>query len=246
MPPVENGNGIGFRRNGKMRACEPCRKGKLACDHTAPFCGRCVRRKMTDKCLYHPNPMTGMTPPKRAPVQEQEPEFQPSGLSAEELQVLHQFRQPAQQLDQIAQPSPPVGPIPLSSPLSLQENQGGGNVQDAPQEVNHETHHQFRDYIAPRLPNVDRWKTSIYPRSARYNGPTSFSAVFSEHRTNNGDLMDIDENTRKHPGAWPFGQPLRKNHSFSLFLMSSNTISLFEPTLFSCYITCFLKLIGTI
>ncbi|KAM3065299.1 hypothetical protein ACMFMF_011237 [Clarireedia jacksonii] len=32
------------RRNGHLPSCEPCRKGKLACDHQLPFCGRCVRR----------------------------------------------------------------------------------------------------------------------------------------------------------------------------------------------------------
>src|ERR1700734_740005 len=70
MPPKENE--IGYRRNGKKQACEPCRKGKLACDHGAPFCGRCVRRKTTARCIYHPAPMTqnratAMTSPQQSP-----------------------------------------------------------------------------------------------------------------------------------------------------------------------------------
>ncbi|KAI0517433.1 hypothetical protein F5B22DRAFT_602919 [Xylaria bambusicola] len=47
-----------YRRNGKLQSCEPCRKSKLRCDHVVPTCSRCVRRKCTDKCVYHPNPLT--------------------------------------------------------------------------------------------------------------------------------------------------------------------------------------------
>ncbi|TVY34147.1 hypothetical protein LSUB1_G006396 [Lachnellula subtilissima] len=46
------------RRNGKQQACEPCRKAKIACDHSLPTCDRCRRRKVTEKCVYHAAPMT--------------------------------------------------------------------------------------------------------------------------------------------------------------------------------------------
>ena len=49
------------------------------------------------------------------------------------------------------------------------------------------------------------WKEMVFRRSARYYGPTSFAAIFSEHHE---DLLDIGEDIRKHPGAWPFGPPL--------------------------------------
>lgn len=52
-------NQIGkYRRNGKLQSCEPCRKSKLRCDHTTPSCGRCVRRKRAEQCVYHPSPLT--------------------------------------------------------------------------------------------------------------------------------------------------------------------------------------------
>lgn len=51
-----------FRRNGKLQACEPCRKGKLRCDHMMPSCGRCTRRNKSDKCVYHPAPLTKTAP----------------------------------------------------------------------------------------------------------------------------------------------------------------------------------------
>ncbi|KAF2847368.1 hypothetical protein T440DRAFT_403541 [Plenodomus tracheiphilus IPT5] len=50
-----------FRRNGKLQACEPCRKGKLRCDHMMPSCGRCTRKNKADMCVYHPAPLTRTT-----------------------------------------------------------------------------------------------------------------------------------------------------------------------------------------
>jgi hypothetical protein len=54
------GAGVGLprRRNGKQQACEPCRKAKIACDHTLPICERCKRRKVAAKCVYIDAPMT--------------------------------------------------------------------------------------------------------------------------------------------------------------------------------------------
>lgn len=56
----------GIRRNGKPKAYEPCRKGKMGCDHALPFCGRCTRRRLTSKCIYHPAPMTREKQPEMA------------------------------------------------------------------------------------------------------------------------------------------------------------------------------------
>lgn len=50
------------RRNGKRPSCEPCRISKLSCDHITPVCGRCQRRKIPQKCIFHPAPMTGLKP----------------------------------------------------------------------------------------------------------------------------------------------------------------------------------------
>lgn len=46
------------RRNGKQQACEPCRKAKIACDHSLPVCERCKRRRVVEKCVYLDKPMT--------------------------------------------------------------------------------------------------------------------------------------------------------------------------------------------
>ncbi|KAI0886619.1 uncharacterized protein GGS22DRAFT_178756 [Annulohypoxylon maeteangense] len=41
-----------MRRNGRPQACDPCRKRKLACDHTQPVCNRCRKRKQDAECVY--------------------------------------------------------------------------------------------------------------------------------------------------------------------------------------------------
>ncbi|KAI1291192.1 hypothetical protein F5Y03DRAFT_400914 [Xylaria venustula] len=42
-----------FRRsNGRVPACEPCKKRKVACDHVRPICTRCIKRKQQHECIY--------------------------------------------------------------------------------------------------------------------------------------------------------------------------------------------------
>ncbi|KAL4939130.1 hypothetical protein BDV06DRAFT_231249 [Aspergillus oleicola] len=47
-----------YRKNGTLRSCEPCRVSKIRCDHATPVCRRCQAKGMSDKCFYHPAPMT--------------------------------------------------------------------------------------------------------------------------------------------------------------------------------------------
>jgi hypothetical protein len=64
------------------------------------------------------------------------------------------------------------------------------------------------EFVRPRNKS-ESWKDAVYQRSAKYYGPTSFSAVFLEHRAMaSEDLLELGEDVRKHPGAWNFGQPL--------------------------------------
>jgi hypothetical protein len=44
------------RRNGKKQACEPCRRRKVACDHTYPICRRCSRRPNGEANCYYASP----------------------------------------------------------------------------------------------------------------------------------------------------------------------------------------------
>ncbi|KAF4637582.1 hypothetical protein G7Y89_g494 [Cudoniella acicularis] len=165
--------GIGYRRNGKKQACEPCRKGKLACDHGAPFCGR---------------------PPTAA-------------LSASSHSAIPQAS------SQTWLPSNvPLVSVPLVSPTTglgtgLQALEVSVNDSEKSRtECRGRKERQPGEQ--PTRKNLDRWKTAEYPKSAKYYGPTSFSSVFSEHKTPDTDLLNIGEDSRRHPGSWLFGQPL--------------------------------------
>ncbi|EJT69570.1 hypothetical protein GGTG_13186 [Gaeumannomyces tritici R3-111a-1] len=54
MEPQPNAapSSVPRRRNGRQQACEPCRKRKLACDHSLPSCQRCRRRNAEAGCVY--------------------------------------------------------------------------------------------------------------------------------------------------------------------------------------------------
>lgn len=186
MPPRENIT-VGYRRNGKKQACEPCRKGKLACDHGSPFCGRCTRRKTTSKCVYHPAPMTRNSNASSAPLPS--PKHTPSLASTEQTQ--HSFSPPA------------------SVPEILQPNSSAGFGADHSRDtISFRLNDPKNNAFGPGQPKPG-WKDAVFPSSARYYGPTSFSAIFSEQQVKlNEELLDINENIRKHPGAWLFGQPL--------------------------------------
>jgi len=185
---------IGYRRNGKKQACEPCRKGKLACDHGSPFCGRCVRRKTTERCIYHPAPMTKVRPPTTSPTDKTISDTTP--LSAPGVTGCF----PAT-LNQRLLTSPhaeiPRSQVREKAPYPGRHPEGG--VAGTASGV---------EFVRPRNKS-ESWKDAVYQRSAKYYGPTSFSAVFLEHRaTASEDLLELGEDVRKHPGAWKFGQPL--------------------------------------
>lgn len=44
---------ISLRRpNGRLPACDPCHRRKVACDHNQPVCNRCKARNQASKCVY--------------------------------------------------------------------------------------------------------------------------------------------------------------------------------------------------
>ncbi|KAL1632681.1 hypothetical protein SLS56_003378 [Neofusicoccum ribis] len=98
-----------YRRNGKLQSCEPCRKGKLRCDHIMPACGRCMRRNKQDQCVYHPAPLT--RPRSTATPRLSEPVLSPPQTASPEAA------------------SPPTQPVTsASAPLSVADDDS--NEQD--------------------------------------------------------------------------------------------------------------------
>lgn len=179
--------GIGYRRNGKKQACEPCRKGKLACDHGNPFCGRCVRRKTTERCIYHPAPMTKVRPPATSPTRNTVA-VDGSCPSLTSPSTLAPLNSPTER--ERAGPNPENTVAGSSSALKAARPRAHG----------------------------ESWKKAVYKRSATFTGPTSFTALFQEHKATASDnLLDMEEDMRRHPGAWKYGQPLGAYPLHALF-----------------------------
>lgn len=200
MPPL--------RRNGKLQACEPCRKGKLACDHTTPFCGRCVRRKSTARCIYHPAPMTKVKPGSAAvllPSPEVTLQHSPSTDRANStLSPLQQSQVFNTRYRLEIDPSLQNHPSNVSRHVSENSFPPASNLVNVNQSFG-EDRGQTVQSTAESF--VDKSEIG-FRRSAKYYGPTSFSAVFSEHADLSDGLLDVGEDTQKHPSIWPFGKPL--------------------------------------
>ncbi|KAK2023339.1 hypothetical protein LX32DRAFT_628162 [Colletotrichum zoysiae] len=50
MDPVSSP--LRYRKNGRLQACDPCRRRKVACDHARPVCSNCKRRRRAEPCEY--------------------------------------------------------------------------------------------------------------------------------------------------------------------------------------------------
>lgn len=95
--------------------------------------------------------------------------------------------------------------VDLHSPSKQYDKSLGILNQENETDTSEET--TITDQIFENSPIFDWDKDTAFRQSARYYGPTSFSAVFSEGAKLSEDL-DIGEARRKHPANWPFGQPL--------------------------------------
>ncbi|KAF2715841.1 hypothetical protein K431DRAFT_324170 [Polychaeton citri CBS 116435] len=174
-----------YRRNGKLFSCEPCRRGKLRCDHNSPICGRCTRRNKPDQCVYHPAPLTkprlsssGIGPQRTsAPPPERSPAHTPYPHRASEERHVGRFASP-----------PATGGL-HSRDFSFRPvnaaNASHGTLNQSPVPV---------PVMAP-TPGDDRRATSsasyASPESSSamsfkdgrhgFLGPTSYSAVYTEN-----------------------------------------------------------------
>lgn len=99
MPPSQ------FRRkNGQQSSCENCRKSKLACDHAIPHCGRCVRLKRKDTCVYLLSPLArSSTPgaPQSSAVAKRSTKVRPRPF-AQGVSTTHEYALPDFPLGEVA------------------------------------------------------------------------------------------------------------------------------------------------
>ncbi|KAF5492521.1 Pyrrolocin cluster transcription factor fsdR [Colletotrichum siamense] len=49
---ADRGTPLRYRKNGRIQACDPCRRRKVVCDHARPICGSCRRRRKAGTCEY--------------------------------------------------------------------------------------------------------------------------------------------------------------------------------------------------
>ena len=125
----------------KQRACEPCRKSKLRCDHNKPTCGRCLGRGLRTTCSY-----------KSTPPSSSQHGATPDGTQA---------------------PLTLVEPQRISAP----------NVRNtlAATARNNQGHDEFYGMFCDEPERSG-------PIHAGFLGPTSYSAIFSEHQSQ----FDVD------------------------------------------------------
>ncbi|KAK5109875.1 hypothetical protein LTR62_006482 [Meristemomyces frigidus] len=178
-----------YRRNGKLFSCEPCRRGKLRCDHTSPVCQRCAKRNKPDQCVYHPAPLTK---PRGSPT-----------LSGEKTHTTHR-----------ASPYPTTRPGRRHSGLVSPPSSTGTTTHHptAFHPVTSVTIDQLPDLppLKPALASLSSEDTRISSsisvvntessmsyreRKVGFLGPTSYSAIFTENQASLGasdpeDLFD--------------------------------------------------------
>jgi hypothetical protein len=147
---------------------------------------------MTARCIYHPAPMT----------KPRGPAMLSSHVSPDLDRPSQVFSSPVDQKDAINtihENDTNSGNLSISSKnidRGLSDHVSG-TVQTLPVDPS-------QDFFSRRY---DWDHDAVFKRSARYYGPTSFSAVFNENVDLSEDL-NIGDNGRKHPANWPFGSPL--------------------------------------
>jgi hypothetical protein len=201
------------RRNGKRPSCEPCRISKLSCDHVTPICGRCQRRKIPQKCIWHPAPMTGLRPRVRKQRDSAELDPRPhiidahanvetdikitrsaSPLAASPRTDIHPT--PSWNLESSSRDS--LAPAQQHRPLT--EPEPGNSWRRGLDPVA-----STRSAITPRSDPANDWtpspglaRSSQNPYSG-FLGSTSYSAVFDEHHNKIGIASAHDQNGLSEP-----------------------------------------------
>ncbi|KAL3451349.1 hypothetical protein BJX65DRAFT_267802 [Aspergillus insuetus] len=111
-----------YRRNGKPTSCEPCRLSKVRCNHATPVCGRCLARGMSDRCFYHPAPLTRSTTRFR-PYRGQKHDSRASTAQSPPRDLLdqgsHQCKQQKHDEAEVVASTSPSGYLGSSSALRL-------------------------------------------------------------------------------------------------------------------------------
>ncbi|KXH27472.1 hypothetical protein CSAL01_07407 [Colletotrichum salicis] len=80
-----------YRKNGRLQACDPCRRRKVACDHARPVCSNCKRRRRTEPCEFTMSTPAQMRP--GAPRAVSERTSRSASVTCSEMGAEHSERQ---------------------------------------------------------------------------------------------------------------------------------------------------------
>lgn len=146
-----------LRRNGKKSSCEPCRKSKLSCDHIRPVCGRCQRRRASERCIYHPAPMSNGQRPSPSSSREYRPvrEHDQNHYRQAATSPLSHHTNASQQLpgDRMKDGSPTVSGFLGPTSYSAVFTEGQSQIRMENNKSNGEVNHG--DWQPPTLPGWD-------------------------------------------------------------------------------------------
>ncbi|KAF2807241.1 uncharacterized protein BDZ99DRAFT_573110 [Mytilinidion resinicola] len=173
-----------YRRNGKLQSCEPCRKGKLRCDHMTPTCGRCARRNKSDQCVYHPAPLTkGLPTPQSSLSVTSNDHF--DARSNEQFEPLRSIEQFELQSNQHFEPrsngfNSDLTTTSLSGAFDNSSNFVAPRRQFRANSLPAQPH-RSRDVRDPSQRQMAWGVPADLQRSAEYLGATPYSAVLDEN-----------------------------------------------------------------
>ncbi|KAF2631836.1 hypothetical protein BU25DRAFT_445890 [Macroventuria anomochaeta] len=189
---IEKHQNMTYRRNGKLQACEPCRKGKLRCDHMMPHCGRCLKRGKTDKCIYHPAPLT-KSATKRSPQSDQTlSSTEGKRTSYQPLSGTGRTSVPAAYLAHLERTDRPTTFLPFSSLVQSEGSLTASTATSVMQSPSHQSESRLA-YIAAqqvikesRQPSVNHLVRTDAQGFENGSSFISHSAVLAENEPNIG------------------------------------------------------------
>ena len=178
-----------YRRNGKLFSCEPCRRGKLRCDHNNPVCGRCARRGKPDQCIYHPAPLTK---PRNSPGPGPQGTSKPSSRAS----TVAPYPSAAPERLQSGLISPPASNETQQQGPIRQLDRGSSDHQSAtrPLGVHSVIPSPVEERIGSSAVSYNSPESGMSFREGKvgFLGPTSYSAIFTENSSSLG-IVEQDE-----------------------------------------------------
>ncbi|KAL2851156.1 hypothetical protein BJY01DRAFT_232975 [Aspergillus pseudoustus] len=168
-----------YRRNGKPTSCEPCRLAKVRCNHATPVCARCQARGISDRCFYHPAPLTRATAkfrPYRVRRDGALPSASPSSSAETRNQATHSGPEKKPEGEEAGPDSSPSGYLGGSSALRLLPKFSPACASTTPVQIQNDASTQFTPIIQA-LKRLVTSSTRLEDALSRYYGGPRFTVI---------------------------------------------------------------------